>query len=62
MEILYKTNGVYTTKGDTEWYFGKKFVEELTDSAIKIHNITGEEYFKFWQKDTGYMAVEIRRV
>lgn len=60
MEILYKTNGAYTSKGDTEWYFGKKFVDELTKAATIIHGVTGESYFKFWKKDTGYMAVEIK--
>lgn len=57
MEITYRTNGVATTKSLTEWYFGRTFVKNLTDSAMKMHEKSGKTEFKFWQNGTGYMTV-----
>ncbi len=59
MNITYKTNGSCTTKSLTEWYFGKKFVQSLTESAMRMHEKTGEHESKFWQDGTGYMTVVI---
>ena len=55
----YKTNGVMTSKSDTEWYFGKQFVENMTASAERMNSKTGERVFKFWQDGTGYLTIEI---
>ena len=59
MNITYKTNHVVTSKSSTEWFFGKKFVANLTASAIRMNKKTGENTFKFWQDGTGYLTIEI---
>lgn len=59
METTYKTNGSVTTKSMTEWYFGKKFVDKLTEAAKLMHEATGEKSFKFWQNGTGHLTIEI---
>lgn len=59
MSITYKTNGSSTTESLTEWYFGTKFVQSCTDSALRMHEKSGEREFKFWQSGTGYMTVVI---
>lgn len=59
MEVAYFTNGVATTKSMTEWFFGKKVVGSLTASAIRQHETTKRNTFKFWQDGTGYLGIQI---
>lgn len=59
MEATYKTNSAATTKSLTEWFFGKKFVETMTETAKRMNAKTGENTFKFWQDGTGYLTIEI---
>lgn len=59
MKITYYTNGVVTTKSMTEWFFGKRTVENLTTSAMRQHKTTKRNTFKFWQNGTGYLTVQI---
>ena len=59
MEITYKTNGSITTKSMAEWFFGKAFVANLTASAKRMHEKSGESTFKFWQDGTGYLTIQI---
>lgn len=57
--ILYRVNGTPTTKSSAEWFFGKTFVENLTASAQRMNQTSGETTFKFWQDGTGYLTIEI---
>lgn len=59
MKINYYTNGKLTTKSLTEWFFGKKTVENITASAIRQYHTTKKSSFKFWQDGTGYLTIEI---
>lgn len=59
MEVTYKTNGVITTPSMAEWYFGKKFVENMTTAAKAIHEASGKTEHKFWQDGTGYLTIVI---
>ncbi len=59
MQITYKTNGVITTASLTEWYFGKKFVKNMTTDAMAIHEATGKAEHKYWQAGTGYLTIVI---
>ena len=59
MTITYKTNSSATSKGMTEWYFGKAFVSTLTASAKRMSKKTGETSFRFFQEGTGYLTIEI---
>ena len=59
MKITYYTNGSMTTKSLTEWFFGKKAVEDFTTSALNQHKATKQTTFKFWQDGTGYLTVQI---
>ena len=59
MTITYKTNSSATSKSMTEWYFGKEFVASLTASAKRMSEETGETSFRFFQKGTGYLTIEI---
>lgn len=57
--ILYRVNGVLTTKSDAEWFFGKTFVANLTASAQRESQMSGETTFKYWQDGTGFLTIEI---
>lgn len=57
--ILYRVNGTPTTKSSAEWFFGKTFVANLTASAQRMNQTSGETTFKFWQDGTGYLTIEI---
>lgn len=59
MEIIYRTNGVITTTSLTNWYFGTKTVNNLTNAAKSEFKKTGKREFKFWQDGTGYLTIEI---
>jgi hypothetical protein len=59
MTVTYKTNSTTTSKSMTEWYFGKEFVATLTASAKRMYKKTGETAFRFFQKGTGYLTIEI---
>ena len=61
MTINYKTNGAYTTKSLTEWFFGKAFVKAATSDALKQSKKTGKTEFKTWQNGTGYLTVCIEK-
>jgi len=61
MTINYKTNGFYTSKDLTEWYFGKAFVKAATKEALKQHSKTGNNQSKTWQDGTGYLTVCIEK-
>ena len=61
MTINYKTNGTYTTKSLTEWFFGKAFVKAATNDALKQSKKTGKTEFKTWQNGTGYLTVCIEK-
>lgn len=57
MRITYKTNAAETTKSLTEWYFGKAFVKEATNEALKQFKKAGKTQLKVWQNETGYLTV-----
>lgn len=57
--ILYRVNGILTAKNSAEWFFGKTFVANLTASAQRMNQTSGETTFKFWQDGTGYLTIEI---
>ena len=57
--ILYRVNGVLQTKSSAEWFFGKTFVANLTASAQRENQATGETTFKYWQDGTGFLTIEI---
>ena len=57
--ILYRVNGAPTTKSLAEWFFGNTFVANLTASAKRMNQTSGETTFKFWQDGTGYLTIEI---
>ena len=57
--MTYKTNGKLTTKSTTEWFFGKKFVEQMTRMAKDLQKTTGKKEFKFWQDGTGYLTITL---
>lgn len=59
MEIIYRTNGVITTTSLTNWYFGTKTANNLTNAAKREFKKTGKREFKFWQDGTGYLTIEI---
>ena len=59
MTITYKTNSSTTSKSMTEWYFGKDFVSTMTAAAKRMNQKTGEAFFRFFQKGTGYLTIEI---
>lgn len=59
MTIIYKTNHAMTTKSMTEWYFGKKFVKDHTDTLLKLNKTDGRKQIKVWQDGTGYLTIEI---
>ena len=59
MTVTYKTNRAATSKSMTEWYFGKAFVSNMTASALRMNKKTGETSFRFFQKGTGYLTIEI---
>ena len=61
MTINYKTNGAYTTKSLTEWFFGKAFVKAATNDALKQSKKTGKTEFKTWQNGTDYLTVCIEK-
>ena len=61
MTINYKTNGAYTTKSLTEWFFGKAFVKAATNDALKQSKKAGKTEFKTWQNGTGYLTVCIEK-
>lgn len=55
MTIAFKTNGHYTDRSLTEFYFGKAFVAASIKAARKAPN---KEY-RIWQDGTGYLTVII---
>ena len=57
--ILYRVNGTLTTKSLAEWFFGKTFVANLTASAQRMNQASGETTFKFWQDGTGCLTIEL---
>lgn len=61
MTINYKTNGAYTTKSLTEWFFGEAFVKAATNDALNQSKKTGKTEFKTWQTGTGYLTVCIEK-
>lgn len=58
-EVIYLVNGSMSTKSLTEWFFGAEFVNNLTASAKRMNEKTGEKTFKFWQDGTGYLTIVI---
>lgn len=59
--VLYRVNGTITTKSSAEWFFGKTFVSNLTASAQREHQTSGETTFKYWQDGTGFLTIEIHQ-
>ena len=55
--MKFKTNSTVTTRGLTEWFFGKDFVKEKTLEAEKAFRETGKKEFRFWQEGTGYLTI-----
>ena len=55
--MKFKTNSTVTTRGLTEWFFGKDFVEKKIHEAEKAFRETGKKEFRFWQEGTGYLTI-----
>lgn len=57
--ITYKTNSAVTSKGMTEWFFGKKYVSSMTSKAQDEQKKTGKSEFRFFQAGTGFLTIKI---
>ena len=57
--MTFMTNGKETTKGLTEFYFGRRILNEKIVEAKENCMKTGKTESRFWQPGTGTLTIKL---